>query len=1085
MALILHANWNGGELRLWAESHAAFAEVSASVRAQVAGAGEGASPTNGHPFAAAAGEITEALRYHKLLNGLENLEAVEFPLRLPTSRTGPLPSDRLAALPSLAEDADELWLDQFHVTGVRIPSDAAIALLLRIEDRGQSETLEFGHSLRYWIAVARFVLELLVDQRFIPTLYWARGKQLRAAWQPWLHDEGIRTRVGALIAAMPPVCRAAVEDGQVHPWGILSDALRTLCDATVRRVLINDGFAESLEDLDGESDAHVAWLSGLLDEAREVQPMKQPGQDLLRDAGQWVSRLDEGGRSRPLRLCFRLNEPIESALLEDNEPVPDKIRWRLSLHLQSRENPERIIDAEQLWAQPATAQDANGQRVDHPQELLLAELGRASGIYSRIEDALSETAPTGIDLTTKEAYEFLREHMPVLEEAGFAVLVPKWWSESASRLGARLQIDSPSTEELVAGNGDPATAAAGQTGPSTLGLAALVQYRWQIAVGDQPLSMEAFQQLASQSSPLVRVQGRWVEIRPDDMQAAVAFLEQRPGGEMTLLEAVQAAYGAESAKAGLPVTGLDATGWVADLLNATQQPQSVPILDQPASFQGQLRPYQKTGLSWMNFLDRFGLGACLADDMGLGKTIQLIALLLHERETATAKHAIGPSLLVVPTSVVSNWVRELERFSPKLGVHVHHGPDRPMDEAFVEIAGGKDVVITTYALVSRDRDTLTRLHWHRVVLDEAQYIKNPPTKQTAAIRALKANRRLALTGTPVENRLTELWSIMEFCNPGYLGGPNEFRSRFAVPIERHREQGRAEALRQLVRPFVLRRLKTDPKVISDLPPLVETKEYATLTAEQAAAYERTVNEMLNVVDSAEGIQRRGLVLATLVKLKQICNFPEQVLKANQSGAVSSESMLSDGVGLAGLSRRSGKTQRIVALLEEVLASDGKALIFTQFRQMGHLLTLMLRHELDCDALFLHGGTPQNKRQQMIDRFQSPGGAPVFVLSLKAGGLGLNLTAANHVFHFDRWWNPAVENQATDRAFRIGQKRKVHVHKFVCVGTLEERIDQMIEQKTALAENIIGAGEQWITELSTSQLHDLLTLRRSAAMEVDG
>jgi SNF2 family DNA or RNA helicase len=1074
MALILHANWNDGALRVWAESHEAYLAAADSL----------AGADTEHRFAVSAEQLEAALRRASLLWDEVSVRPSVMHMRLPCDETGPMPSDRLAGRVGAIDDVETCTLQSLRVPCLALPNEHVLSILLNMEDRGTSELLDHSPSLRYWIAVGRFVLELLADQRFIPTLFQERDDHLRAAWQPWLHDEGIRTRAGAMIAAMPPVCRAVVDDKQANAWSILSEALQTLTDATVRHTLIREDFADALEDLDPQIDAHVAWLSGLLSEQTKVTPPSRAGVDLLRDAGVWVSRLDEADHSRPLRLCLMLHEPIDSALLPDKEPISGDVKWRLSLHLQSAEHPERMIDAEQLWTQPAGAQRLGDQRVDQPQELFIAELGRASRIYNRLEEALSDAAPTGLELTTKQAYEFLREHTPVLEEAGFGVVVPIWWDEPASRLGARLQITSPTHDELLASEGDAQSGTTGQVGASSLGLSALVQYQWQIAVGDQPLSMQEFQQLANQSSPLVRVQGRWVEIRPDDMQQAVAFLSERPGGEMTLLEAIQVAHGADGKKPGLPVTGLDATGWVADLLGASEDPQSVPILDQPAGFDGTLRPYQKMGLSWMSFLDRFGLGACLADDMGLGKTIQLIALLLHERESAEPGLFIGPTLLVVPTSVVSNWTRELQRFAPQLTSHVHHGPDRPMGDDFVELARDCNVIITTYALISRDSETLSRVHWHRVALDEAQYIKNPPTKQTAAIRSLKADRRLALTGTPVENRLTELWSIMEFCNPGYLGGPNEFRSRFAVPIERHRDQHRAEALRQLVRPFVLRRLKTDPKVINDLPQLVETKEYATLSSEQAAMYERTVNEMLEAVDSADGIQRRGLVLATLVKLKQICNFPQQVLRKTQSAGSSPDNLLLDGVSLAGLSKRSGKTQRLLSLLEEVLASDGKALIFTQFRQMGHLLTMLLRHELDTEALFLHGGTPQGKRQQMIDRFQSPQGAPIFVLSLKAGGLGLNLTAANHVFHFDRWWNPAVENQATDRAFRIGQKRKVHVHKFVCVGTLEERIDQMIEQKTQLAENIIGSGEQWITELSTGQLQDLLTLRRAAAMEVE-
>ncbi len=412
----------------------------------------------------------------------------------------------------------------------------------------------------------------------------------------------------------------------------------------------------------------------------------------------------------------------------------------------------------------------------------------------------------------------------------------------------------------------------------------------------------------------------------------------------------------------------------------------------------------------------------------------------------------------------------------------HHGPDRLVGDQFIEVAGDRDVVITTYALISRDRETILNLPWHRVVLDEAQYIKNPPTKQTATIRSLNTTRRVALTGTPVENRLSELWSIMEFCNPGYLGQSGEFRRQFSVPIERHRDQHRAEQLRSLVQPFVLRRLKTDPTVIDDLPPCVVTKEYATLTTEQAALYQRVVGDMLGQVGRSDGIQRRGLVLAALVKLKQICNHPEQANKdvKKYAGEKKGEKTSPAGRNVALLSSRSGKARRLMGMLEEVLATGDKALIFTQFRRAGHLLSAMIRHDLDAEVLFLHGGTPPVKRQEMIDRFQDPeGGIPIFILSLKAGGLGLNLTAANHVFHFDRWWNPAVENQATDRAFRIGQTRTVHVHKFVCQGTLEERIDQMIEEKTELAQNIIGAGEQWLTELSTGQLREMLTLRQSA------
>jgi SNF2 family DNA or RNA helicase len=574
------------------------------------------------------------------------------------------------------------------------------------------------------------------------------------------------------------------------------------------------------------------------------------------------------------------------------------------------------------------------------------------------------------------------------------------------------------------------------------------------------------------------VNGQWVEIRPDDLNGAVRFLKEHPGGQMTVMQAIRLGNGLDGPDTGLPILGLDAQGWVSELLGFKGDERYTQV-DQPERFQGTLRPYQQQGLSWLAFLDRFGLGGCLADDMGLGKTVQLIALLQHERQKAQGR-VVGPTLLVCPMSVVGNWNRELHRFAPELVVHVHHGLERPQGEKFVETALAADIVVTTYALVVRDKDSLGRVHWRRVVLDEAQHIKNPPTKQTASIRALRTSHRIALTGTPVENRLSELWSILEFCTPGYLGTQGDFRRRFAAPIERHKDRRQADRLKNLVRPFVLRRLKTDPTVISDLPPLVESRQNVPLTAEQAQLYDSVVNDMLNRVDNADGMKRRGLVLSALVKLKQVCNHPAHFLR---QGADDDEVPLPKLAPGDKLSARSGKAMRLMEMLEEVVATGDRALVFTQYRQMGHLLVAMIRQELDSEAQFLHGGTPQAKREALIERFQSNDPTcPIFVLSLKAGGVGLNLTAANHVFHFDRWWNPAVENQATDRAFRIGQHRTVHVHKMISEGTLEERIDQMIEQKTELAQQIIGSGESWLTELSTGQLRDLLTLRRDTLEE---
>jgi SNF2 family DNA or RNA helicase len=405
------------------------------------------------------------------------------------------------------------------------------------------------------------------------------------------------------------------------------------------------------------------------------------------------------------------------------------------------------------------------------------------------------------------------------------------------------------------------------------------------------------------------------------------------------------------------------------------------------------------------------------------------------------------------------------RFAPGLRVMLHHGGGRAKGKAFITEAQNHDVVVSTYGLARRDLEDLSQVEWSDVILDEAQNIKNPHAKQTQAIRQLSAANRVALTGTPVENRLSELWSIMQFLNPSYLGSQARFRQAFALPIERYQDQVTADRLKGLVGPFVLRRVKTDSTIIQDLPDKREMKVYCNLTAEQTTLYEAVVKESLERVVSADeasggdnGIRRRGVVLGALMRLKQVCNHPAQ--------------FLGDGSALPG---RSGKLDRLGEMLEEALSVGDQALVFTQFAQMGHMLQAYLGSLFGIEVLFLHGGTPQKQRDRMVSRFQRRD-APVFVLSLKAGGTGLNLTAANHVFHFDRWWNPAVENQATDRAFRIGQTRDVQVYKYICAGTLEEYIGELIEAKKALAESVVGTGEGWLTELSTDELRDIMSLR---------
>jgi SNF2 family DNA or RNA helicase len=696
-------------------------------------------------------------------------------------------------------------------------------------------------------------------------------------------------------------------------------------------------------------------------------------------------------------------------------------------------------------------------------EYLLTALGQASALCRPVEASLKSQTPGGFTTDGGGAHTFLTETAWLLEQAGFGVLLPAWWTRRGTRqrLTVRASAKTPSLRD---GSG--------------LTLDQVIEFDWQVALGDQPLSPGELEALARLKQPLVRVRGQWVQVGAEEIEAALDFWRKQESGRASLREVVRMALGAARAPGGLEVSGVEATGWLSDFLGELDGRVEFRELPAPAAFHGTLRPYQVRGYSWLAFHRRWGLGACLADDMGLGKTVQTLALVQRDWEAAAspppkrpsktrkkpARKSRGrPTLLICPTSVVGNWRKEAERFTPELPVLVHQGTKRAKGAGFRREAGRHALVVSSYSLLYRDRDVLGGVDWGGVILDEAQNVKNPETKQAQAARSLRAEYRLALTGTPVENHVGDLWSILEFLNPGLLGTQGEFRRNFFVPIQASRDAEAAGRLKRLTAPFVLRRLKTDRSIIADLPAKLEMKVYCNLTREQASLYAAVVGEATRTIDDAEGIQRKGLILGTLSKLKQVCNHPAQFLGDNSP-----------------LPGRSGKLARLAEMLEEVLEAGDRALLFTQFTTMGALIQRHLQETFGQEVLYLHGGVPARQRDCLVDRFQNdPHGPRLFLLSLKAGGTGLNLTAANHVFHFDRWWNPAVENQATDRAFRIGQSRNVQVHKFLCVGTLEEKIDEMIERKQEVAGRVVGEGEAWLTELSNEQLKDLFALRREA------
>ncbi|MFF0308234.1 SNF2-related protein [Streptosporangium sp. NPDC004379] len=1133
--LVVHGGWYGGRLALWGEDvsrghspasrgraassgaaprrHPFAASAAALAAALGAGGSEAAGEAGGIPGSEKAGT-----------SGAARAEAAETTVRLPGSASRPLPSPESGLTGSARGPRISTWL----VPVLLLRPDAALALLEALPQPGEEGSAtapgpqgspgnewgppgdgrgpagdedgtsaprdgtpghgrgtsgdaeeppwEPGLSLRYLAVVAEHARSLVRRGRILPRLVEEDGGHA-ARWRPVLIGADAAAFRG-LAAAMPPVCRAL--PGERPSAEALREALEGLVDAAARtalpeRLIVGNrpGRRTALAD---------RWLHALtapdasLPDARPAEAAALG--DALRDWSAAAHELDG-----PVRAWFRLVEPTG-----EDDP------WKVELGLapavtagtgragdagrtagadraghaghaghaggEGADDPGAggADEPDHLSAARIRAGERASWLPERPWEVLRAELARAVRLHPDLHGVLREAEPAVMEIDTARAFSFLRGGAPALAAAGYVVRLPEW----AGRQGLGLKLTVRAME-----------------GGKETGLGDKVGFRLEAAVGGHTIGEEELSRLAGLRVPLARVGGRWVELDDRQLKAALEVVGRRGGGETTLGEVIrEIAAGGEG---DLPLVAVDADGPLGDLLSGEADRRLTPVAT-PGALRGTLRPYQERGLSWLSFLSGVGLGGVLADDMGLGKTVSALSLLLSERERAAggaegasgasarsteetagqavggAERAPGPTLLVCPMSLIGNWRKEAARFAPSLRVYVHHGGSRRRDDELPAAVRDADLVITTYGTALRDLGALAALRWERVICDEAQAIKNSAARQSRAVRAIPARTRLALTGTPVENRLSELWSIMEFCNPGLLGPARRFRQRYQEPIETRGDEDAVAALRRATGPFVLRRLKTDRSIITDLPEKQEMKVWCTLTPEQAELYKAVVNDMMGRIGGSAGIERRGNVLAAMTKLKQICNHPAHLLR--------------DGSRLAG---RSGKLARLEELAGEVLAEGDSALIFTQYTEFGALLRPYLAARLDRPVLWLHGGLSRTRREELVERFQRGDEPTLFLLSLKAAGTGLNLTAANHVIHVDRWWNPAVEDQATDRAFRIGQKRNVQVRKFICVDTLEERIDEMIERKRSLAESVVGAGEDWISELSTDQLRELFRL----------
>jgi SNF2 family DNA or RNA helicase len=998
--LVVNGCWVSGQVALWGEDPAL--PLTTGSRAQ----------ERSHPFAVPAEKLPDP----------DRATAGSLVLALPSTARGPLPSPDTGLETAAARGVK---LSPWRVPALLVPGDAAMETLGELADPGPDGDWIAGASLRYLCVLAGYACDLARRGRMLPQLVMENGVAT-ARWRPVLTGADAAT-YRDFAEGMPPVVRAALVQaaGDGAEVGVtLREALDALVDSAARSVMPE----RILHGHRAGPKAPLAdrWIAALTADDPAL-PGARPAEELqLRGAlDDWLRAAHEA--NGPVRVSFRLFEP-----------APETDDWHLEFALQSAEDPSLYLPAEEVWAGgrfpglPARAD-----------ETLLAGLGRAVRLFPLLHVALRDQEPAQMAIDTSEAHEFLSQAAPLLQAAGFGVQLPAW----AGRKAVGLKLTTRSRKA----KGTSSRAAA----DSGFGLQELVDFRIDLIIGDGTVSAEELAELARLKVPLVRVRGQWVELDDRQLRAALKAVTRRRAGELTAGEVLQQVV--DGGEEDLPLVEVDADGMLGDLLSGQAADRIEPV-PTPASFQGSLRPYQERGLSWLHFLTRLGLGGILADDMGLGKTAQTLSLLLAEREIAATK----PTLLVCPMSLVSNWHKESARFAPSLRVYVHHGGTRVRGDEFTSTVDNSDLVVTTYGTATRDLETLKKVDWGRVVCDEAQAIKNSGTRQAQAVRAVPARTRLALTGTPVENHLAELWSIMDFCNPGILGPAKRFRRRFQEPIEIHQDEDAAAALKRATGPFVLRRLKTDKTIISDLPEKNEMKVWCTLTAEQATLYQAVVEDMMDEIEGSEGIQRRGNVLAAMTKLKQVCNHPAHLLK--------------DG---SRLPARSGKLARLEELAEEIIEDGDKALIFTQYAEWGSMLQPYLAAQLDRPVLWLHGGLSKAKRDDMVERFQTDDEPMLFLLSLKAAGTGLNLTAANHVVHFDRWWNPAVENQATDRAFRIGQSRNVQVRKFICTGTLEEKIDAMIERKKALASSVVGGGEDWLTDLNTDQLRELFALDPAA------
>jgi hypothetical protein len=891
--------------------------------------------------------------------------------------------------------------------------------LIRLADDPPAEPAA-GGSARVIFALVELALRSVAEGLVHPDLDHGGG-WWHAFWGATL-DQSVQSTLTEIAAALPAVSADAFDgdrEATVH------DLYPVLVDQIARDRLRADGVRLASAMKQVRPTALDQFLEGLT-AADPVLPRHAGYSALDRKLSGWVDAGLGRRTSTHWRLGLHLDEREGDALV-------------LELWLQAEDDPTLGLPASLLWSGDddifAFLRDGD------PRRDLIRQLTELDPVLAEIGIEFDAAEPDEAALDPETVRQFLRNGMPLLEERGIPVLLPAAWVRSPARVRVNLTASS-----------QPARRASGFLSPTEL-----ARFDWRLAVGDVVLTDDELAELAAAKEPFIRVAGKWHALRRSDVERALRFLDRRRAGA-GIVDLVRAVSGVETDEAGVELGEVTLDAPLASLLDDEEKRfRSRPT---PAAMQFELFPFQERGHGWLRMLGDLGVGAILADDMGLGKTVQAIAMIASEREDF-GRDALGPTLVVCPMSVVKQWGAEIARFAPSLRVHLHHGTGRLTGAALTGAAHTHDVLVTSYDIATRDADTLALVNWDRLLLDEAQDVKNPATKRARALRRIPARRKVAMTGTPIENRLGELWAIMDIVNPGLLGSRDWFERTFAKPIESFGNTEALERLRSIVQPFILRRPKDSPEVELELPPITITKDYCRLTVEQASLYRATVDRWLARVEAHhDRFGRRGAVLAMLSQLKQVCNHPEMVLATGQP-----------------LDGRSGKLDRLLELLELVPTGD-KALIFTQYPGFDRLVP-HLEQQLGKSVGFFHGRLNARQREDLLASFATEEGPTVLVISIRAGGRGLNLPAANHVIHFDRWWNPAVEQQATDRAHRFGQRKHVFVHSLISTGTLEERIDQLLDSKRELAESVIaGRAEDWLGDL------DLGAIRAAVELSVD-